>query len=209
MAYWITIPKVITQPYLLYGDTCYMNSRSCDATRMLWCPAGTCVCTGNYQWNSTAQNCSCGLYQTWNGLECKSYGSYGDPCNTLTSPCLPTLTCSIVINQTYTTGQDICDCDNTTYLDTVVSSSTYRTCITRRNYSQSCLTNDDCKTWLGLACTSSSGKIKSYKNLYIEWFILGITCQCGSTSYWNGSICVSSIVYYSVFYFNVFFVLFC
>ena len=163
MAYWITIPKVITQPYLLYGASCYPNSRSCDDTRQLWCPNGTCLCTGNYQWNTTTQNCSCGAFQTWTGLQCQGYGSYGDPCNSIA--CLPTLSCSTVINQTYTTGQAICDCDNTTYLDTNTLSSTYRTCIPKISYGVACLTNFDCMSWLGLTCTSiNSGKIESIKN---------------------------------------------
>ncbi len=154
LAYWITIPKVITQPYLLYGESCYMNSRSCDATRMLWCPAGTCICTGNYQWNSTAQNCSCGANQFWTGIKCQSYGSYGDPCNKI--PCLTTLTCNAVVNQTYSTGQAICSCDNTTYLDTVATSATYGECIPRISYGATCKTNTDCQNWLGLACTSTT-----------------------------------------------------
>lgn len=164
MAYWITIPKVITQPYLLYGESCYMNSRSCDDTRMLWCPAGTCICQGNYQWNSTAQNCTCGIDQLWNGIECKNYGSYGDPCNSI--PCKTTLSCSQVINQTYTTGQNICDCDNTTYLDTVT-----RTCITRETYGHTCKTIYDCRSWLGLSCTGTTSNIKTMKYFDIEHFL--------------------------------------
>jgi hypothetical protein len=148
-----------------------MDSRSCDATRLLWCPAGTCVCTGNYQWNSTAQNCSCVQYQIWNGLECEDYGSYGDPCSR-SLPCLPTLSCMTVINQTYTTGQEICDCDNVTYLDTVNTSSTYGQCISRVSYGAVCLTEDDCQNWVGLSCTgSTTGKIKFIENLYIEFYI--------------------------------------
>jgi len=168
-----------------------MNSRSCDATRLLWCPAGTCICTGNYQWNSTAQNCSCGANQIWNGVKCQSYGSYGDPCNSI--PCLPTLTCSTVINQTYTTGQAICSCDNATYLDTVNSSATLGKCIPRISYGVTCLTQTDCQNWLGLTCTNTgSGKIQSLEKFSFEFYILGTKCECGSTSYWNGSICVQS-----------------
>jgi hypothetical protein len=158
LAYWISLPKVITQPFLLYNASCYMNSRSCDATRMLWCPAGTCICIGNYQWNTTSQNCSCGQYQMWTGVKCQNYGSYGDPCNTVL--CLPTLTCQAVINQTYTTNQSICVCDNSTYLSTVGSS--IGTCIPRISYNATCRTNSDCENWLGLACSlsSTSGMIK-------------------------------------------------
>jgi hypothetical protein len=168
-----------------------MNSRSCDATRMLWCPNGTCLCTGNYQWNTTTQNCSCGLYQIWTGFQCQSYGSFGDPCNTI--PCLPTLTCASVINQTYTTGQNICECNNVTYLDTISTSLTYGDCIARETFGATCLTNFDCQNWLGLSCTSTGGgKIESIKKLYFEFYTLGLSCQCGSTSYWNGSICANS-----------------
>jgi hypothetical protein len=169
LAYWITLPKVITQPFLLYGASCYMNSRSCDATRQLWCPAGTCICIGNYQWNATAQNCSCGVYQIWTGLKCENYGYYGDPCNTI--PCRPTLTCKTVVSQTYTTGQSICDCDSVTYLDTVVGSPTKGECIPRETYNATCLTVNDCQNWLGLSCTNTgSGKYESLSKLYIEIF---------------------------------------
>jgi len=139
-----------------------MNSRSCDATRLLWCPAGTCVCTGNYEWNATAQNCSCGLYQIWNGLQCQNYGSYGDPCNSV--PCLPTLSCSTVINQTYTTGQSICACDNQTYLYTN-GGVNQGTCVARLSYGATCKTQFDCQTWLGLSCTGGSSKIESTKKV--------------------------------------------
>lgn len=145
-----------------------MNSRSCDATRNLWCPAGTCICTGNYQWNTTAQNCSCGAYQTWTGFKCQNYGYYGDPCSS-TLPCQPTLTCQAVVNQTYTTGQSVCVCDNTTYLITTGSSA--GTCVTKLTYNASCLTTSDCQSWLGLSCTSVSSckilptRISTIKNL--------------------------------------------
>ena len=154
LAYWITLPKVITQDYLLYGESCYPNSRSCDSTRLLWCPAGTCICTGNYQWNSTAQNCSCGPSQSWTGVICKGYGSYGDPCDIVKQDCLTSLKCSAVVNQTYTTNQPICSCDNATYLDATLGSPTYGQCISRVSYGVSCKTNTDCKNWLGLSCTS-------------------------------------------------------
>ncbi len=173
LAYYIQIPKVITQPYSLYGDSCYMNSRSCDATRNLWCPAGTCICTGNYQWNATAQNCSCGQYQLWTGFKCQDYGYYGDPCNSV--PCQPTLTCMSVVNQTYSTGQQICVCDNTTYLST--SGSSAGTCIAKLTHAANCLTNSDCQSWLGLSCSNSTGTL---------------SCQCSSTSYWNNTLCVQS-----------------
>ncbi|CAF2587610.1 unnamed protein product [Rotaria sp. Silwood2] len=173
LAYWIKIPKVITQPYLLYGESCYMNSRSCDETRMLWCPSGTCICTGNYHWNTTAQNCTCGSYQMWTGFKCQDYGYYGDPCNTV--PCQPTLTCMKVVNQTYTTGQDVCVCDNTTYLQT--SGVNQGNCVSRLSYNQSCQTETDCQDWLGLSCTSVPPDVR---------------CRCSSTSYWNGSICVQN-----------------
>ncbi|CAF4086891.1 unnamed protein product [Rotaria socialis] len=173
LGYWISIPKVITQPFLLYGASCYMNSRSCDATRFLWCPAGTCVCTGNYQWNVTAQNCSCGVYQKWTGFKCQDYGYYGDPCNSV--PCQPTLTCMQVINQTYTTSQDICVCDSVTYLETVGVNS--GTCVSQLTYNASCLTNSDCKSALGLSCANVGGILQ---------------CQCSSTAYWNGSYCSSN-----------------
>jgi len=130
-----------------------MDSRSCDATRMLWCPNGTCLCTGDFQWNVTAQNCTCGEYEFWDGFKCESYGSYGDPCNSI--PCLPTLTCATVVNQTYTTGQDICVCDNVTYLYTGGGVNQGQ-CVPRLSYNQSCLTNFDCQNWLGLACAASS-----------------------------------------------------
>jgi hypothetical protein len=109
-------------------------------------------------------------------------------------PCLTTLTCNAVVNQTYTTNQPICSCDNTTYLDTVVASATYGKCIPRITYGVTCKTNTDCKNWLGLACTSttSSGLIQLLEKFSIESSILGLLCQCGSTSYWNGSICVQS-----------------
>jgi hypothetical protein len=175
LAYWISIPKTITEPYLLYGASCYPNSRSCDSTRMLWCPAGTCICLGNYQWNSTAENCSCGLYQQWTGVKCQDYGYYGDPCNSV--PCHPTLTCMIVINQTYTTGQDICVCNNVTYLDTNAGSPTVGQCIPRISYNVACKTNSDCENWLGLACTSvAASKVESilkilYRILYLRSYV--------------------------------------
>ena len=192
LAYWLTLPKVITQPYLLYGESCYMNSRSCDATRMLWCPAGTCICIGDFQWNSTAQNCSCGLYQQWVNVKCQDYGSYGDPCNTV--PCKPTLTCLTVINQTFTTGQSICVCDNTTYLST--SGTNQGTCIPRLGYNAICLTNSDCQSWLGLSCTRSGSKYHSaFHTRSFYWFLfrlIALRCLCSSQSYWNGSICARS-----------------
>jgi hypothetical protein len=173
LAYWITIPKVITQPYLLYNASCYMNSRSCDATRLLWCPAGTCICIGNYQWISSAQNCSCGTNQQWTGFQCQNYGYYGDPCSIV--PCQPTLTCMAVVNQTYTTNQQTCDCDNTTYLST--GGATQGTCVPKLGYNVACRTNSDCISWLGLACSNSTGTL---------------SCQCSSTAYWNTTICVQS-----------------
>ncbi|CAF0876912.1 unnamed protein product [Rotaria sordida] len=176
LAYWITSPRVITQPYLLYGESCYMNSRSCDSTRMLWCPAGTCICMGDFQWNTTAQNCSCGQYQIWNGIKCQDYGYYGDPC-TSSVACRPTLTCEIVTNQTYTTGQNVCVCNNVTYLDTTSGSTTQGQCIARLTYDDSCKTKFDCQDWLGLSCTNTSS---------------GSKCQCSSTSYWDGSICIQN-----------------
>ena len=153
LAYWITLPKVITQPYLLYGESCYMNSRSCDAQRMLWCPKDTCLCLGDFQWNATAQNCSCGPYQIWDGVKCKGHGYFGDPCNSI--PCRPTLTCSLVVNQTYTTGQDICICDNATYYETN-SGPNQHTCVPRIGYLQPCKTKFDCQNWLGLVCGNST-----------------------------------------------------
>lgn len=128
-----------------------MNSRSCDATRMLWCPDGTCECIGDYTWNATAQNCTCGVYQVWNGFQCQNIGYYGDPCNTI--PCRPTLTCSVVINQTYTTGQDVCVCDNQTYLYTN-GGANQGLCVPRQTYNDSCKTNFDCQNWLGLLCAN-------------------------------------------------------
>jgi len=130
-----------------------MNSRSCDASRMLWCPDGLCLCIGDFQWNATAENCSCGPYEIWTGLKCQGYGYFGDPCNSI--PCRPTLTCSTVVNQTCTTGQDICVCDNQTYLYTY-SGSNQGTCVPRLSYNQSCLTNFDCQNWLGLSCAMYS-----------------------------------------------------
>ena len=127
-----------------------MNSRSCDATRMLWCPNNECVCIGNFAWNATIQNCSCPQYYFWTGLKCQGFGYFGDPCNTV--PCRPTLTCSVVINQTYTTGQDICECDNSTYLDTSGGANNGN-CVTRLTYDDTCKTNYDCQDWLGLSCT--------------------------------------------------------
>ncbi|CAF3008844.1 unnamed protein product [Rotaria socialis] len=175
LAYWIASPRVITQPYLLWGESCYMNSRSCDASRMLWCPAGTCLCLGDFTWNATAQNCSCGQYQRWNGIVCQGYGYFGDPCNSI--PCRPTLKCTIVTNQTCTTRQDICSCDNTTYLDTTSGSATIGQCIARLTYNSDCKTNFDCQDWLGLTCTEVSA---------------GTQCQCSSTAYWNGLTCVQN-----------------
>ena len=124
---------------------------------MLWCPAGKCICIGNFHWDSTAQNCSCGAYQQWVNVKCQDYGAYGDPCNTV--PCNATLTCLRVINQTFTTSQDVCVCDSTTYLST--SGSTRGQCIPRLPYNSICQTNSDCQSWLGLACTSSSGEHES------------------------------------------------
>lgn len=130
-----------------------MNSRSCDATRLLWCPAGICVCTGNFGWNSTAQNCSCSAYSTYNGIKCLNYGLYGDPCST-SEPCDPRnfLTCQAVINQTYSTGQSICDCNNSTYLNTGTG-----ICVNKTTYNDLCAAKSECKTWLGLSCTLTSG----------------------------------------------------
>lgn len=154
LAYWITLPKVITQSYLLYGESCYTNSRSCDATRMLWCPAGRCICTGDFQWNATAQNCSCGAFQTWSGVRCQGYGYYGDPCGGI--PCRPTLTCTSVVNQTYSTNQMICACDNATYVDVTTGSSTLGQCIPKVSFNASCQTVQDCQSWVGLSCTYST-----------------------------------------------------
>ena len=161
LAYWITLPKVITQPYLLYGETCYTNSRSCDASRMLWCPAGKCICTGDFQWNATAQNCSCGVYQFWTGFRCQGYGYYGDPCNSV--PCRPTLTCASVVNQTYTTNQMICTCDNATFLD-VTSGSTQGQCIPKLSYNATCQTVSDCQSWTGLSCTYNTATLSKSNN---------------------------------------------
>lgn len=165
LAYWIASPRVITQPYLLYGESCYMNSRSCDSSRMLWCPAGTCLCMGDFTWNATIQNCSCGQYQSWNGIKCQNYGYFGDPCGSGSGSssgsvdCRPTLTCTTVVNQTYTTGQSLCSCDNATYLDTVSGSSTLGQCIPKISYGVTCKTNSDCQSWLGLACGQTSSGI--------------------------------------------------
>ena len=132
-----------------------MNSRSCDATRMLWCPAGKCKCIGNFAWNDTAQNCSCSATQKWVNFKCQEYGSFGDPCGTV--PCKSGLYCVTVANQTFTTAQNICICDGTTYLATTGSSA--GSCVTRLTYNDVCKTKYDCKDWLGLACTNtSSGK---------------------------------------------------
>ncbi|UJR33067.1 hypothetical protein I4U23_020526 [Adineta vaga] len=170
IAYWMSIPKTITQPYLLYGESCYMNSRSCDESRMLWCPAGTCICTGNYQWNSTIQNCTCGSFSSWNGFRCQGLGYYGDPCNYVA--CRPTLTCAPVINQTYSTGQAVCVCDNATYLDTV-NAATKGTCVPRLAYNTTCLSKDECQNWLGLSCINTTGTAR---------------CECDtSVSYWDSS----------------------
>lgn len=174
LAYWISIPKVITQPFLLYGETCVMNSRSCDATRLLWCPSGKCACIDTFNWNSTAQNCSCGQYSKPFGSKCKPYGRYGDPCDVNTNPCNPTysLDCQAVINQTYSTGQSICDCNNATYLD-VPSGS----CVGKKSFNANCQVKAECQTWLGLSCSLSSGTPR---------------CVCDSTSYWNGSFCTGN-----------------
>jgi hypothetical protein len=152
-----------------------MNSRSCDATRMLWCPAGVCICTGNYQWNATAQNCTCGQYQIWTGLQCIGYGYYGDPCNTV--PCRPTLTCSVVVNQTYTTGQDICSCDNATYLDTSGGSNNGN-CIPRVSYGVTCKTNFDCENWLGLTCTNVGGGTVKYFDKLLIYIVFDDRREC-------------------------------
>ncbi|UJR14100.1 hypothetical protein I4U23_001096 [Adineta vaga] len=171
LAYWISLPKVITQPFLLYNEECYMNSRSCDATRMLWCPAGKCICIGNFKWNTTAQNCSCGLFETWTGLTCQGDGYFGDPCNTI--PCRPTLTCLTTVNQKYTTGQDICTCDNTTYLDTS-GGVNHGNCVPRLTYNSPCKSKYDCQDWLGLSCANVAGTAR---------------CVCDSTTYWDGVTC--------------------
>jgi hypothetical protein len=155
LIYWIASPRVITQPYLLYGETCGMNSRSCDATRMLWCPAGICICLGDFYWNTTVQNCSCGVDQIWVNSMCQNYGSFGDPCNTV--PCKATLSCAPVVNQTYTTRQSVCVCDNATYLETVGVNQ--GKCLPRLGYNVACKTKADCQNWLGLACTNVTGKI--------------------------------------------------
>lgn len=154
MAYWISLPKVITQPYLLHGESCYMNSRSCDATRMLWCPAGTCTCVGEgFAWNTTIQNCSCAAETFWTGFKCQSYGSFGDPCDSI--PCKSKLNCMQLANQSYSISIKICICDNTTYLDT-----SSKVCEPRLGHTQSCKTKFDCQDWLGLSCTNtSSGSI--------------------------------------------------
>jgi hypothetical protein len=111
----------------------------------------------NLQWNATIQNCTCGQNAPRNGSQCQGYGYYGDPCKSV--PCRPTLTCSPVINQTYTTGQDICVCDNATYLDTV-NITTLGTCVPRLGYNVTCLAEDDCEDWLGLSCLNTTdGKI--------------------------------------------------
>ena len=141
---------MITQPFLLYGNSCLINSRSCDATRLLWCPAGTCQCIGNFGWNATAGNCSCVAYQLWDGIQCKGYGHFGDPCNL--TPCLPGLTCEVVVNQTYSTGQSICDCNNATYLNTNTGN-----CEARLSYNASCQSQTACQTWLGLTCRNIGG----------------------------------------------------
>ena len=160
LIYWLSIPKTITKPYLLYGEECYMNSRSCDATRGLWCPAGVCICLGDFQWDSTAQNCTCGAGQFWDGFKCQHLGYYGDPCNII--PCAPSLTCTPVISQKYTTSQSICVCDSLTYLST--SGPTKGQCVPRLSHNQVCETNSDCQNWLGLSCTNSgAGKRSSWK----------------------------------------------
>lgn len=156
IGYWMSIPKSISQPYLLYGESCYMNSRSCDAARLLWCPAGVCLCTSNFYWNSTIQNCTCATGSNYNGFSCQGLGYYGDPC-TGSVGCHATLTCTQVANQTYTTGQFICVCDNATYLDSISSSPTYRQCIPRLPYNSSCLAETECQDWLGLLCLNISG----------------------------------------------------
>jgi hypothetical protein len=133
-----------------------MDSRSCDATRMLWCPNGKCLCIGDYSWNTAIENCTCGQYQIWNGFRCQDNGYYGDPCNSI--PCRPTLTCAIVINQTCTTGQNICVCDNQTYLYTS-GGANQGSCVPRLTYNQTCLTNFDCQNWIGLSCGASPSGI--------------------------------------------------
>ena len=152
LVYWITLPKVITKPFLLYGESCYMNSRSCDASRMLWCPVGTCLCRGDFAWDSASQNCSCPSQMSWTGFKCQGFGYFGDPCNRI--PCRPTLTCAPVINQMFSTGQAICACDNTTFIDTSVTPAR---CIARLGYGAACQTKFDCRDWLGLSCSGPSG----------------------------------------------------
>lgn len=168
-----------------------MNSRSCDATRMLWCPAGTCKCIGDFDWNTTIQNCSCAPSSMWTGVRCQKYGQYGDPCNKV--QCGPSLTCMRVINQTFTTGQDICVCNDTTYLQT--SGSNAGKCEPRLTHNQVCQTKFDCQDWLGLSCTNSSGgKILTFEGP-LDTFndhILGTRCLCNSRAYWNGSYCTNS-----------------
>jgi hypothetical protein len=131
-----------------------MDSRSCDATRNLWCPAGICVCTSDFTWNATAQNCTCGQYETWTGVICQGYGYYGDPCTSI--PCRPTLICGLVTNQTYATGQDICLCNDTSYLDTS-GGANQGTCLPKVTYNATCKTESDCQDWLGLTCGNVSG----------------------------------------------------
>ncbi|CAF1503612.1 unnamed protein product [Adineta ricciae] len=180
IGYWMSIPKSISQPYLLYGESCYMNSRSCDETRLLWCPAGTCICTSNFKWNATIQNCTCGAGSTYNGFRCQGLGYYGDPCTYV--GCHATLTCTQVANQTYTTGQFICVCDNATYLDTISGSATVGQCVPRLPYNSSCLAETDCQDWLGLQCLNMSGSSR---------------CGCDPlTSYWDPSagICKSKVL---------------
>ena len=143
---------MITQPYLLYYESCQANSRWCDETRMLYCPAGRCVCRGDFAWNQTAQNCTCDIYTSWNGLECESYGYFGDPCDSVF--CRPTLTCLDTINQTYKTPQKICSCDSVTYPVTVSSGDIE--CFDRLSYNETCSTEFDCQDWLGLACTDTT-----------------------------------------------------
>jgi len=160
LAYWISVPKEINQPFLLYGESCYVNSRSCDATRMLWCPAGTCVCLGTFSWNATGQNCSCAANQLWNGISCQNLGKYGDPC-TSPSSCDVNLMCVTVLNQTLSTGQSICACDNATYLYTGNN-----TCLPRLPYMEDCKTKFDCQDWLGLECSNYSSCIEKRKLVF-------------------------------------------
>lgn len=111
----------------------------------------------------SSSTCKCSSTNYWNGTYCSSIGTYGSTCKIeIGCDTSKLLNCTV-------TGQNlyICDC-----LPTYFWSTSSNTCTAKYSNGINCVNSTECRTDLGLSCSTSSTPY---------------TCSCASNYYWSTS----------------------